>query len=179
MTVSSRGRRTLRVRDPFRRTGYMTWGPFSSSESQQLQVNREKSAVAQPRAELIDRVTPLQKKFFALAERHLDSANHVVRNLATAVFAHREKFFTFIDHEGVEPTNNRAERAMRTAVQRRKIMFGNRSDVGEIAVARLLTRHANLPDATPQCARVSDRSDPLPPSWSIRRLAASKTAIAP
>lgn len=91
------------------------------------------------RAELIDRVTPLQKKFFALAERHLDSANTDVRNLATALFAHHEKFFAFIEHEGVEPTNNRAERALRTAVQWRKIMFGNRSDVGEIAVARLLT----------------------------------------
>jgi hypothetical protein len=91
------------------------------------------------RAELIDRVTPLQKKFFALAARHLDSANTEVRNLATALFAHHEKFFAFIEHEGVEPTNNRAERALRTAVQWRKIMFGNRSDGGEIAVARLLT----------------------------------------
>jgi transposase len=91
------------------------------------------------RAELIDRVTPLQRQFFALAERHLDSPNTDVRNLATALFAHHEKFFAFIEHEGVEPTNNRAERALRTAVQWRKIMFGNRSDVGEIAVARLLT----------------------------------------
>jgi len=91
------------------------------------------------RAELIDRVTPLQKTFFALAERHLDSANTDVRNLATALCVHHEKFFAFIEHDGVEPTNNRAERALRTAVQWRKIMFGNRSDVGEIAVARLLT----------------------------------------
>ena len=40
---------------------------------------------------------------------------------------------------GVEPTNNTAERALRTAVQWRKIMFGNRSADGELAVARLLT----------------------------------------
>ena len=91
------------------------------------------------RQQLIGRVLPLQRRFFALAERHMDSRNNDVSHLATALFAHHEKFFAFIDHEGVEPTNNRAERALRTAVQWRKIMFGNRSDVGESAVARLLT----------------------------------------
>jgi transposase len=91
------------------------------------------------RAQLIDHVIPLQKKFFALGERHLDSANKDVRNLATALFVHHEKFFVFVHHEGVDPTNNRAERALRCAVQWRKIMFGNRSDDGEVAVARLLT----------------------------------------
>jgi transposase len=91
------------------------------------------------RQQLIDHVLPLQRKFFALGERHLNSRNNDVRNLATALFAHHEKFFVFIHHEGVEPTNNRAERALRAAVQWRKIMFGNRSETGEFAVARLLT----------------------------------------
>jgi transposase len=91
------------------------------------------------RAELIDKVLPLQKRFFALAERHLDSPNNDVRNLATALFVHHDKFFVFVHHDGVEPTNNRAERALRVAVQWRKIMFGNRSTEGEVAVARLLT----------------------------------------
>jgi transposase len=91
------------------------------------------------RAQLVDTVIPLQKKLFALGERYLDSSNNDVRNLATALFVHHEKFFVFVHHEGVEPTNNRAERALRTAVQWRKIMFGNRSDAGEVAVARLLT----------------------------------------
>ena len=91
------------------------------------------------RQQLIDHVLPLQRKFFALGERHLDSRNNDVRNLATALFVHHEKFFVFVHHEGVEPTNNRAERALRAAVQWRKIMFGNRSKTGECAVARLLT----------------------------------------
>jgi transposase len=91
------------------------------------------------RQQLIDRVCPLERRFFALGERHLDSRNNDVRNLATALFAHHEKFFVFVHHEGVEPTNNRAERALRAAVQWRKIMFGNRSATGEFAVARLLT----------------------------------------
>ena len=39
----------------------------------------------------------------------------------------------------MEPTNNRVERALRIAVQLRKICFGNRSALGEVATARLLT----------------------------------------
>ena len=81
----------------------------------------------------------MQKKLFALAEAHLDDANSEVRNLATALFVHCERLFTFVEEEGVEPTNNEAERALRTAVQWRKISFGNRSRSGEIATARLLT----------------------------------------
>ena len=91
------------------------------------------------RAQLIDKVLPLEKRLFALAERHVDSSQKDVRNLATALFTHHEKFFVFVHQDGVEPTNNRAERALRTAVQWRKIMFGNRSAEGELAVARLLT----------------------------------------
>jgi hypothetical protein len=57
-------------------------------------------------------------------------------------------------------------------------MFGNRSDVGEIAVARLLTvtrtcqmQHLNT------LAYLT--AAPVPPSSSSHRLAVSKTAIAP
>jgi hypothetical protein len=47
-------------------------------------------------------------------------------NLALALLQHFEKFFAFLRHEGVEPTNNIAERALRCAVQWRKISFGSR-----------------------------------------------------
>ena len=91
------------------------------------------------REQLIRKSVPLEKKFFALAFGHLDSRDKDVRNLATALCVHFERFFTFLDKEGVEPTNNAAERALRCAVQWRKISFGSRSPQGEIAVARLLT----------------------------------------
>jgi hypothetical protein len=84
-------------------------------------------------------VLPIEKRFFALGERYLNAANADVRNLAHAFFVHNQHFFTFVHEEGVEPTNNSAERALRTAVQWRKIMFGTRSDQGERAVERLLT----------------------------------------
>jgi transposase len=44
-----------------------------------------------------------------------------------------------VHEEGVEPTNNEAERAVRHAVVWRKISSCNRSDNGERAVERLLT----------------------------------------
>ena len=91
------------------------------------------------RRQLIIKSIPLQKKLFALAEAHLDDGDREVRNLATALFIHFERLFTFLEEEGVEPTNNIAERILRTAVQWRKISFGNRSGNGEIATARLLT----------------------------------------
>jgi transposase len=91
------------------------------------------------RPELIAKALPIEKRFFALAEQHVNAVNSDVCNLARALFVHHQHFFTFVHEEGVEPTNNVAERALRTAVQWRKIMFGNRSDEGERAVERLLT----------------------------------------
>jgi transposase len=77
-----------------------------------------------------------------MAKRNLDCKDKEARNLAMALFEHNDKFFTFIHHEGVEPTNNVSERAVRNHVQRRKISFGNRSRNGELALARLLSVHA-------------------------------------
>ena len=91
------------------------------------------------RQELIAKALPIEKALFRLGERHLDARTKDVRNLAAALFVHNEHFFTFVHTDGVEPTNNAAERALRTAVQWRKIMFGTRSADGERAVERLLT----------------------------------------
>lgn len=102
---------------------------------------RDRRGSPQPldRRQLLEKSIPLQKKLFALAEAHLDDTDREVRNMATALFIHSERLFTFLEVEGVEPTNNAAERTLRTAVQWRKISFGNRSRNGEIATARLLT----------------------------------------
>jgi transposase len=91
------------------------------------------------RDQLLWRSIRLQKDWFALAQNHLDSDDTPVRNLATALFQHCDRLFTFLEYPGVEPTNNCAERALRTGVQWRKTSFGNRSALGEIATARLLT----------------------------------------
>lgn len=47
--------------------------------------------------------------------------------------------WTFLRHEGVEPTNNLGERDLRHGVLWRKISFGNQSESGKIFVQRMLT----------------------------------------
>lgn len=91
------------------------------------------------RTELIQQSLPVQKKICRLAEKYLDSEDRDVRNLARAFYVHWDKLFTFIEQEGVEPTNNVSEQAMRLFVLIRKITYGNRSAKGEIALARLIT----------------------------------------
>jgi transposase len=53
-------------------------------------------------------------------------------------------FFTFVDHEGVEPTNNHAERQIRPGVMWRKTSFGTQSAAGSRFVERMLTVRATL-----------------------------------
>ncbi len=90
------------------------------------------------RAELVAKALPIERAFFRLGERYLDAASADVRNLAYALFMYNPHLFTFVHEEGVEPTNN-LSRALRIAVQWRKISFGTRSEDGERAVERLLT----------------------------------------
>jgi transposase len=91
------------------------------------------------RPQLIDRSKRIKSKFRSLAVSYWDSCDREVANLANAIGEHFERLFTFLEEPGVEPTNNSAERKLRTAVQWRKISFGNRSPKGEIAIGRLLT----------------------------------------
>ena len=91
------------------------------------------------RSELLQQSIPIQQKICRLAAKFLDSEDREVRNLANAIYQHWDKLFTFIEHEGVEPTNNDSERALRLFVLIRKITYGNRSANGEVALARLLT----------------------------------------
>ena len=91
------------------------------------------------RRQLQLRSIPIEKRLFALGERHLDSSNHDVGNLAAVLFEHFPRLFLFVEQEGVEPTNNGAERGLRPLVQARKVSFGNRSANGELATSRLFT----------------------------------------
>lgn len=91
------------------------------------------------RQELIQKTEPVRLAI----ERHLKACNNAqercVRTLSRKLLKQFDNLFTFIFHEGVEPTNNLAERGIRPAVQWRKICFGNRSDNGAVLTSRLLT----------------------------------------
>jgi transposase len=51
----------------------------------------------------------------------------------------KQALWTFLEHPGIEPTNNAAERALRPAVIQRKISHGVQSAQGALCRSRLLT----------------------------------------
>lgn len=80
-----------------------------------------------------------ERKLRSLVQRYEGSRSSVVQSVLTYVRNGEPWWFTFIDHEGVEPTNNRAERALREAVVIRKIIGTLRSKRGAEAFERLMT----------------------------------------
>jgi len=71
--------------------------------------------------------------------RYRNSSDKGVRTRAAGFLKNWDILFTFLRVEGVEPTNNASERAIRPAVQWRKICFGNQSCDGERFTERILT----------------------------------------
>ena len=71
--------------------------------------------------------------------RYRESSDKGVRTRARGFLKNWDILFTFLRVEGIEPTNNAAERAVRPAVQWRKICFGNQSFAGERFTERILT----------------------------------------
>ena len=55
------------------------------------------------------------------------------------LWKYRKRLWVFVDIEGVEPTNNAAEQALRHAVIWRKLSFGTQSPSGSRFVERMLT----------------------------------------
>ena len=68
-----------------------------------------------------------------------DNADAQAAGLCRALLRLWPALWTFAEVEGVEPTNNAAERALRPAVLWRKGSFGTRSDAGARFAERLLT----------------------------------------
>ncbi len=71
--------------------------------------------------------------------KYSKSSDAQVRTRAKRTLRYWHCLFTFLTHEGVEPTNNAAESAIRPAVQWRKLCFGNQSEAGERFTERILT----------------------------------------
>jgi transposase len=59
--------------------------------------------------------------------------------LARQIVREMDSLWTFLDHQGVEPTNNRAERALRFGVLWRKRSLGTQSEKGNRWVERILS----------------------------------------
>lgn len=91
------------------------------------------------RSELIKKTNSARNAMRRCLKQYMHSEEKCVQTLSKKLFKRFDDLFTFIFYEGVEPTNNIAERGIRPAVQWRKICFGNRSDNGAALTSRLLT----------------------------------------
>jgi transposase len=85
------------------------------------------------------RMGPIRRKVERLLLRGLQSGNRDVRGTCRELYEHREWLWTFLRHEGVEPTNNAGERSLRHAVIWRKLSFGTQSAAGSRFVETMLT----------------------------------------
>jgi len=88
------------------------------------------------RPEFVEQMKPIRVEVESLLLRGY--FNTRVRGFCKGLWEHRQNLWTFVELEGVEPTNNAAEQALRQAAIWQKLSFGTRSAEGSRFVERLL-----------------------------------------
>ena len=90
---------------------------------------------------LIERIAPLKEELRALLEQAARKSTKTKRHrpFAKNLLKRWPALWTFALVDGVEPTNNHAERGLRGAVIYRKLSLGSQSEEGERIVERLLS----------------------------------------
>jgi len=91
------------------------------------------------RAEFVEAMQPVRRAVDALLLRGAFTGNARLVGMCESLYDHRDWLWTFVDVEGVEPTNNASERALRHAVIWRKLSFGTQSAAGSRFVETMLT----------------------------------------
>ena len=91
------------------------------------------------RQELRRRLVPLQARMGRLLRRGQENPDWKAAALCRELDKWWAALWTFARVEGVEPTNNVSERALRPAVPWRKGSFGSDSEAGSRFVERVLT----------------------------------------
>ena len=90
------------------------------------------------------RIAPIRKRLDRLLTRHINSPVPKARKIANDLREYGEALWTFARVEGVEPTNNAAERSLRKAVLWRKGSYGSASSAGSRFAERMLTVSESL-----------------------------------
>lgn len=90
------------------------------------------------------RMVPLMDHMSSLLAAGADCATPKTAAVCREIRKLDDALFTFVYVEGVEPTNNLAERTLRPAVIWRKISHGTQSEFGSRYVERMLTAVATL-----------------------------------
>ena len=82
---------------------------------------------------------PVRQEIDSLLLRGVFSGHAKLAGRCAPLHDHRDWLWTFLEVEGVEPTNNASERALRPAVIWRKLSFGTQSARGSRFVETILT----------------------------------------
>ena len=91
------------------------------------------------RKTFVERMAPVRLQVEALLERAVALEELGVSGSCADILEHREALWTFVEHAGVEPTNNHAERELRGLVMWRRRSFGSQSERGTRFAARMMT----------------------------------------
>jgi transposase len=91
------------------------------------------------RQELQFWMRPIQRDIERALERGAAADIARLSGSCADILAHRDALWTFVEHEGVEPTNNHAELELRDFVLWRKRSFGSQSERGERFAERVMT----------------------------------------
>lgn len=91
------------------------------------------------REELEIWLRPVRRGFEQALERGAKAEIDRLSGACEDILAHRDALWQFVTHEGVEPTNNHAERELRGFVLWRKRSFGSQSERGERFAERVMT----------------------------------------
>ena len=91
------------------------------------------------REQLTARMAPVRADFERTLQRALAAEVKGFSGSCADIWEHREALWTFVEVDGVEPTNNHAERELRGFVLWRKRSFGTQSDRGNRFAERLMT----------------------------------------
>ena len=84
-------------------------------------------------------MSPVRAQVEALLERAVASGTDRLAGSCANILEHRAALWTFVEVDGVEPTNNHAERELRAFVLWRKRCFGTQSERGNRFAERLMT----------------------------------------
>lgn len=87
---------------------------------------------------------PLRARVEGILEEGTRASCAKTRRTCLRLLGHVQALWTFVDKDGIEPTNNNGERAIRRAVIIRKTSFGSQSEHGCRFLERVLTVHATL-----------------------------------
>lgn len=81
----------------------------------------------------------LRETFLSILSRTQQQGYEAISGSCANLLKHAPALWTFLDHEDVEPTNNRAERELRPFVLWRKRCFGAQSDRGHRFASRIMS----------------------------------------